>query len=203
MSTNVIGQIVDSGTVKQEKRSFSHFNSIEIKNIPGDIDIHFGKKNSVSITADSSIISNIITLHENNSLRVYIKESIVTNAPVKIGIEASEILSIDVDGSSNISIHGINAKSLNLNSKGATSFSGHGSVDMLNVNILGNGKLDFSKINSQDCTVTIHGNGSASVYARRNLDVNIKGVGNIIYYGEPVKVTKNIIGVGRVYSCCK
>ena len=198
MSINVTSQTIDSGIIKQEKREFSNFSSIEINNIPGEVDIYFGDTKSVLITADSSVVSSIDTQQENNILRLFPKNNIFTRSPIKIKIETTDLSSISIDGSSNISIHGINTEKLIINSNGSSSFFGYGSVGILDINIHGNGKLDFRKVNTKDCMITINGNGSADVKAGRNLVITINGIGNIFYHGEPVNIIKNITGIGEV-----
>jgi hypothetical protein len=198
MSTNVLGQAIDSGIIKQEERIFSDASSIEIKNIPGEIDIHIGRKNSVLITADSSVVSVIKTLQENDRLQIIPAKSFSTKKPIKIVIFITHLSSIIVDGSSNISLHEINTNVFDLNSTGSSSFTGYGNANILNLNILGNGKIDFRKVHSQDCTVHIDGNGNVDINTRGNLHINIKGMGNIFYHREPFNISKNITGIGKV-----
>jgi hypothetical protein len=52
---------------------------------------------------------------------------------------------------------------------------------------------------NQDVICRVSGVGNASVYALKNLDATLEGVGKIGYRGDPV-IVKKVNGIGAVYK---
>ena len=68
-----------------------------------------------------------------------------------------------------------------------------------NILIHGGGNIDASALQSQSATVTINGEGKASVNVVTTLNAVVNGGGSITYTGSP-QVTQQVNGLGSVKS---
>jgi hypothetical protein len=71
-------------------------------------------------------------------------------------------------------------------------------VDLLKVNIKGNGSFNGYPIAAQNVEIKIEGKGSCEVTALRRLEVDIIGNANVYCMGMP-KIHKRITGKGDVH----
>lgn len=62
----------------------------------------------------------------------------------------------------------------------------------------GLGEIDCSEFKSKKARVESKGVGSLSVYAEESINISVTGMGNVSYYGNPVKVETDISGIGKV-----
>jgi len=63
----------------------------------------------------------------------------------------------------------------------------------------GAGSYSAPKLESRRASVDLRGAGHATVWAVEDLDVTIRGLGSVEYYGSPT-VKKNVSGLGSVTS---
>jgi len=64
--------------------------------------------------------------------------------------------------------------------------------------ISGSGDLESRGLKTQHTTLNISGSNSANVHASESLKVNIVGIADVYYSGNPQEVIKDILGVGSL-----
>jgi hypothetical protein len=102
-------------------------------------------------------------------------------------------LSLELRGVGDVSIASLNAERLQVNLPGAGKISVAGRVTEQKVTIRGAGNYEAPELESQTVEATLEGVGSATVWAVKELDVTLRGIGEVSYYGTP-QVRKNIEG---------
>ena len=100
----------------------------------------------------------------------------------------------------------INAQQLSLSIAGTANAEVSGSVEKLDVTTsddpfkpsLSFGIFRGKNLLAKNCTVLLQGEGDCEVQVSDTLNVGIKGVGNVIYYGNPKVIVSNITGAGKL-----
>jgi hypothetical protein len=154
--------------------------------------------------------AEVVTTVENRTL-------FIDGDPSSIYIEVPEIASIDIGGTGKVQADsGFHGESLELGLSGNgkismpaeyhniyVGVSGYGRVelegtaDKLRINISGNGSVDAENLKTSAATVNISGKGKALLDVSDSLDMNISGIGTVLYKTEPRSVTRKVSGIGR------
>jgi len=194
-NTNV-NVIKGNGIVKNEVRELKTFNEI---NSSGafEVKITAQKKQSLEIIAEENILKYIITEVKNNVLFLSLKKSIEINKPIKILITMQQMNAITHSGASNYTVSALKTKSFSLNSGGSGKVILNGECDSANYNISGASNLNAKKFKVKDVKLVIQGDSKINLYASSNLNIEVYGMGDITYYGNP-KVTKSIMGMVNI-----
>jgi len=106
-------------------------------------------------------------------------------------------LKLTLKGAGEIIISNISGNRLDVELPGAGIISLSGKVIEQDINLKGAGSYDAPRLESQVCRARLQGVGRATVWAARQLDAKVDGVGSIDYYGDP-DARKSISGLGRI-----
>ena len=71
-----------------------------------------------------------------------------------------------------------------------------GSTKDLELELIGAGNFDASKLKAERASIVVSGAGEAKVHATEHLRATVSGAGSIIYKGEPRIKTINVTGAG-------
>lgn len=136
-----------------------------------------------------------------------------------ISISTPTLTKIDFDGVGNINIKGsFSSPGLIVNSKGVGNFTareldgGHvhissegvgnisiaGTADSVEIRSEGVGNIDAGELKSRRATVYSQGVGNVSCFASEFLKARSGGIGNITYYGKPMKTDLSKDGIGKI-----
>ena len=207
-----------NGNVISQHRDIKGFKAISIK---GAYDVYLknGNEESVTIEADSNLLSIIKTDLSDSVLKIYNLKTIIRSKELRLVITCPELNSIDFSGATELScdsglifkdliinISGagridMNLKSDNLTAivSGGADLNFSGKAKSLDVSITGAGNLNAYKFETQNCKIDISGFGRAKVNVTQKLDVNISGAGKVDYFGNP-EVKQSITGAGRIHK---
>lgn len=205
-----------SGHVVIEERSLPAFDRVIVEGSTNVI-ISQGEEQSVQIEADDYIIPIIETHVRGNELKIDPKRRYRTNQEVNVYITIPIISSLQISGSGNIygetSVTG-DLLELNVSGSGnidlemdytrlASEINGSGNillfgeVDDQEVYISGSGDYHTKELLSNDCYIKISGSGLGEINVSDRLDAEIRGSGDVIYYGNP-QVSSSIRGSGNL-----
>ena len=106
-------------------------------------------------------------------------------------------LRLQIDGSGDIHVEHLKAKSLQAGINGSGDISVSGEVAQQGVTINGSGDYSAEKLMSRAAQVSIRGSGDARVNVSDTLAVDIAGSGDVSYTGSPT-LAKTIRGSGEV-----
>lgn len=109
----------------------------------------------------------------------------------------AEDLKINVSGLGNLEFSQLACDNLNVNISGRGEFDAAGSVQRQEVHISGSGEYQAPGLACQSARIVISGQGNATVRVAEDLDVNISGLGQVNYYGQPT-IRQVISGVGKL-----
>ncbi len=113
------------------------------------------------------------------------------------GIIETDALEMDMAGAGYVDLE-VEAEELRIEVSGAGSVQLAGQVDELDINMSGAGDLEAYELKTKYCDIDISGVGGAEVYVTEELDASVSGVGGVSYIGDPVKVRRDVSGLGNV-----
>jgi len=225
-STGLIVLVLSSCTVGSrrvvtEDIKVSDFDQINFSTI-GELTITQGDRESLTIEAESNVMSRITTAVRGATLYIEMKSGIwnvVPTKPVRYDLTVKELNSLDLSGVGTVYAGAIDTDRLDLDMSGAgkviirsltagileVEHSGAGKCELAGqvrrqeVHLTGAGEYDAADLESETVEVELSGVGKATVWATEALDIRLSGVGSVSYYGDPT-VTQNVSGIGKVKS---
>ncbi len=206
-----------SGNVVAEDRLLSPFEQI---NVEGAISVIItqGNEQLIQIEADDNIIPIIETEVRSRELRIDNSRKYRSDNPVRIYITAPEISKIKMSGSGSVysenTLEGnllhlqtygsgnvdlaLDYETLETEGRGSGNFLLSGVVTRQDVKISGSGNYQAKDLTSDVCNIEISGSGNGEVRAESALYIEIRGSGDVTYYGNPETVNTSIKGSGSV-----
>ena len=132
-----------------------------------------------------------INVTARNLKRVAISGSadFLASQPVNV-----ERLTIDISGAGTARFDRLKAEQLVFQVSGAGDGQMAGEVKSLSLRIAGKSNFQGAKLMSERALVAISGVGNVGVWASRELDVSVAGIGTVDYWGNPPVVKRSISG---------
>jgi hypothetical protein len=194
-STSAIKGSGVKATIERKVQSFSSIKS------DGQFDINYRNgKQSLSISGDNNIINHISTRVDNGELFISINNSYSSYQPIVINLSSKTLETVTLDGASTMVLDDIKSNKLRINLIGTADIFANGVVNKLELNIQGTGDVKARKLNAQFVSVNLEGTSDIELTARTELNIDVSGVGDILYFGKPKKIRKQISGVSDIIA---
>ncbi len=191
------GCIEGSGIAKTEQRQVVSFNAIDVAGA-FDIYIECQQEKRVEVTTDDNILSHIITEVKGRTLFITSGRSICPKSQLEVNISIDNIENITSSGANDISVSRVNNAKLDMTLYGSGDVKASGKTSEFVTSISGSVDLYAKDLQSKKVQISASGASEAVVYASKRLEVDISGVGDISYHGNPADVIKEISGVGEI-----
>ncbi|GAC1443565.1 MAG: head GIN domain-containing protein [Sediminibacterium sp.] len=185
-----------------------------------DVELTQGPVTSVKVEADENLQPYIITNEREGVLEIRTRDhySLSSNHTARIFVTTNKLEQVQLAGSGNITGRGkfTGAEKLTIKIAGSgdvrievntpeigADIAGSGTITLTgetrdeSIHISGVGKYDADGLKAESAKVKIAGSGDVKVFADRNLDINIAGVGSVYYKGAAA-VKQKIAGSGEV-----
>ena len=179
-------QLRGSGKTVTKTYDYQNFNKLNFDDLDGKLEIEVGKPFSISVTIDDNLVS-LLTLVENADeklLTIALKgnrnnKMYIEDTKIKVLITMPFLAEIINNGNSGLIVTNINSKNFKTENpvNGSTTLSGI--VDNLEVICRGNGNLNATKLIATNAKISCRGNGNARVNAKKIIESNRYGNGNI------------------------
>lgn len=218
--------VIGSGRVVTETRQVRDFSAL-VAGGSGDVAViqgDQGDKEGLVVEAEDNLLALIGSEVDNGTLRLGLAAtasgvSIRATRPIRYLLSVKSLESASLNGSGNLAAAGLQASWLQLTISGSggarvdqvraneivADIRGSGSAELAGkasrqtVSIAGSGDYRAGNLDSDVARVTIAASGSASVWSRQQLAVQMLGIGTVSYYGLPT-VTHSVTGRGRLRS---
>lgn len=208
-----------SGHASTQARQVAHFTGVALS-LPGDVELHTGTAEGVSIEADDNLLPLIDTVVENGMLKIRPVRDNLQLRPhtLRITVNAREIEQLKLGGSGSISADDLRGRKLEMSLGGSGAIkarslqadevevhvagsgdlsAGGGAVGRLEVSLAGSGDVNLGKVKAGDVKVHGAGSGNTTVWAVNTLSAKLAGSGDVNYYGDP-RVTRTVVGSSDV-----
>lgn len=196
----VDGCVRGNGIVKTIERKASDFTILETSGTY-DINITSGIfEQSIKITGDANLLPLIATDSHSNKLMIHPEKSICTEHGITVDINVGSLEALVASGSENVKVKDIATPKFALDMAGSSDVELKGAAYSLEATISGAGTLRAESLKTRETLLNISGTGTANVNASEKLNVDIIGVADVYYFGNPKKIEKNILGVGELIA---
>jgi hypothetical protein len=167
-----------------------------------DVRVRHGAQPAVMVHAGRDVIDRVVTQTEGDVLRVAIRDrGIVIGADplrnVTVDVTLPRLDHVLVDGSADVELGAMRARTLTFRVRGAGSLHARGRVGRLVTDIRGAADARLTRLYARTARISVEGAGGVDVAVSKRLSVFVRGAGDIIYHGDPV-VTRDIRGPGTV-----
>jgi hypothetical protein len=151
------------------------------------------------MTGDPDMLARVTTKVNDGLLVVGMRDGDNhLKGTIKLQIDLPVLRSFEIAGVGNAEITGLTGSDLELAIPGAASITASGRARNETLSLDGTGKIDASDVAARDVTASANGVGAIYVQGSGSLVLNVNGVGEIRYKGNPTNVEKHVSGVGRV-----
>jgi hypothetical protein len=197
---NDLGLTRGSGNLVTEAREVSDFSKVTLLGA-GDMTITQGDKETLTISAEDNILSEIESEVRGDTLYIGFKKNfnIMPTEPIVIELEIINLEGLKIEGAGKIIVEEIDTPELSVRVDGTGDLELTGITIEQHVDINGAGNYDASELESETAIVKMNGAGNVTIWVTEDLDIEMNGVGSIGYYGNP-RVTQDINGVGSIQS---
>ena len=185
-----------SGTIGQETRDISGITAVEVTG-DGHLSIEQTGVESLSIETDDNLLDRVSTDVVDGTLVLEPRGIINPTNGIAYRLTVATLEAITVTGSGTVEVTGLDAQRLDVEISGSGLVTVAGTTTQQHIDIGGGGLFYGRDLHSATTTIDIGGNGTATVTARRQLDVKIDGNGVVTYYGDPT-VDEHVDGAGHV-----
>ncbi len=187
---------------------------------PGSLNISQQDSESLTVHAPTYVMSDIVTEVKGGVLEVGYRSPPVTPIEVmrevisfdlavkdigKISVLGrglvqvpdfdSDTLALDISGSGKVRLEHLTADKLEVSIRGSGSLTAQGDVETQLIDLQGSGSYEADHLVSDFVRILLGGTGSIAVSVLDELDVTIRGSGQVIYHGFP-DVSRSVLGSG-------
>jgi hypothetical protein len=182
-----------------EPRKVSGFDHIRLRGAFTTEIIGGARTTHVVVTAPPDVLSRVTTDVSDGTLVVEMRSgtNIFSGTP-KLRISLPVLRGFANEGAGNIKISGLTGADVAITNAGAATIDASGRAMSETISLNGTGKIDTTGVDARDVTVDNNGVGIVHVRASGSLTMNVNGVGEIRYTGNPAHVDSHVNGVGRI-----
>ena len=195
-----------SGKILTRTFDFQNFETIQLDDLDGKIEIIAGKPYSISVAIDDNLESLLqvssknktlfISLYKNKNNKRYIE-----NANIKITINVPLLNQLGHNGNSDVFVTNVDNASFSVKSTGNGNLLLSGVSEKIEIEKAGNGDVDAGKLTVKDANIISVGNGNVIVFAGETFNAAGTGNGDIINKGKPKpSATSKQIGNGEIIN---
>jgi hypothetical protein len=182
-----------------QARSVGPFSKISISG-PMNLTVDAGKPFSVTVQGDAKFIGRVKTRVVDGELRISMDDdsNLKMRKHERVLVSMPSLTSFDAEGAGLARLNNVQGDRLDVDYSGAGSVIINGKVRYVRIDAEGVGELDAKGLIAQEANVSFEGIGAVSIHASEKLTVDVEGMGNLSYYGNPRIVNKSVSGIGSV-----
>ena len=181
-----------------ETRAVSGFDHIRVQGVFSTEVTASAHRTHVVLTGDPNLLARVTTEVQDGWLVVGMRPGVNFGPGPKLQIALPHLRAFENNGAGSATINGLNGGDVEITNSGAASIVAYGHAARETVSLNGTGKIDTTAVNAHDVTVDNNGVGAIHVRANGDLQMNVNGVGEIRYTGNPTHVESHINGIGRI-----
>ena len=153
-------------------------------NTSSDINIKMGNTYSIEMVGDEERIGNTILEMKNDTLKIKHKKGNFhydNDQDMVINVVMPDIESMQINGSGDAEIEGVDNASLDLNVNGSGDLYVNGKSEELEISINGSGNISMSEVMGKDVEISINGSGDVELDGGtcQSLEIDIHGSGDV------------------------
>lgn len=197
----VLSLVSVTANADEQVRSVSPFKGIAVHG-PVSLVVEAGKSYSLRVQGDPRFIERVTSEVVDGELRLDMKDSTRNSlkSSDRVVVTLPSLQTFKGEGAGEMRLTNVRGERLDVNYRGAGRLAIDGEVRELRLTAQGVGEVDTKALVAQDANVSFEGIGSVNIYAKDKLNANVRGMGNLTYYGNPRVVNKSVSGIGSVVA---
>lgn len=189
-----------SGVAATQARSLPPFAGVDLAG-GNNVVVRVGPRQSVIVHADSNLLRRVTTRVRAGSLVIGATPgNLNAKAPMFVAVSVPSLDALTLQGAGNITVTGINSRSLTFELPGSGNIDATGTTTRLDVTISGEGSAFLGQLVARDAKAALSGDGIIMLTATHSLNASISGGGSgtILYSGRPPHLTTTVTGHGVI-----
>ncbi len=211
-----------SGVTKVATQEVSTFDKVEVSGAI-DVIVNIGNKSEVVIEADSTILPYIVTEVKNRELKIHNKDININRLKdlkdykVLVTITTPSILELESSGACDITINDLKTDQFKVSLSGACDLKGNieckvldfeaagasdselkGKVKNCNIELSGASDIKAFDLIVNNIKIEETGSCNVDITVMDSLDVELSGVSELRYKGEPKYINSDVSGVSKL-----
>ncbi|MEX5747863.1 DUF2807 domain-containing protein [Massilia sp. X63] len=185
----------------EQARKLVPFQGVSVHG-PVNLVVEAGKAYSMKVYGDPRFIERVTSEVVDGELRLNMKDSPRSNIDSgdRVVVTMPALQTFKGEGAGLLRLVNMRGDQLDVNYRGAGRLAIDGEVRELRLRAQGVGEVDTKALRAQDADVSFEGIGAVHIYAKNKLNANVRGMGNLTYYGSPRVVNKSVSGIGSVVA---
>lgn len=185
----------------EQVRSVTSFKGVAVHG-PVNLVVEAGKSYSLKVYGDPRFIERVTSEVVDGELRLSMKDSSRSNIDSgdRVVVTMPALQTFKGEGAGLLRLVNMRGEQLDVNYRGAGRLAIDGEVRDLRLRAQGVGEVDTKALIAQDADVSFEGIGAVHIHAKNKLNANVRGMGNLTYYGNPRVVNKSVSGIGSVVA---
>jgi hypothetical protein len=209
-----------SGQPASEDRALDAFEDVELDGAL-DVAVVGGDEHRVQISGDDNLVESLVTEVDGDTLIVRTPHNTVfePRLPLKITVETPELRNVNLNGSGDLRVQGIDGEKLSADVAGSgdvtvdgdwreleAQVAGSGDIKLygrskhLDARVAGSGDIDARGLRALNGRAEVDGSGDVRVCVQKELVVRIAGSGDVHSYCGAEQVRKTISGSGDFHD---
>lgn len=190
--------VVGNGNLKTVPRAVAPFHAMRVS-VACDLDVRAAvPAQALTLSGDENIVAVVDTVVEDGVLVVRSKSSLEPRQPLKLTVAVPTLDDLEISGAADGRVVGLMGPAFHLRLSGASKLVLTGEVASFRMVASGASEVLASSLRAKSARVELSGAGRVEVNASDDLDVEVSGVGQVLYVGKPKSVRKKVSGVGMV-----
>ncbi|MGZ4461768.1 MAG: head GIN domain-containing protein [Gaiellaceae bacterium] len=186
-----------SGVLATSVRATAPFSRVEL-DAPMKMTIAVGPGRSLVVRGDDNLLGEVQTRVRGGTLTVSVHRSFRAHEGLAVSVTIPRLDFVALTGAGEIDARGVRGRSFGADLTGTGTITARGRVARMSVSITGAGEALLDRLVADDVVADVTGVGTARVWANRSLVARLTGVGNILYGGDPTRVSRDVTGLGAV-----
>jgi hypothetical protein len=169
-----------SGDIVEEVRPVDEFSRIRLA-CSADISVRIGETRSLKVIADDNLMEYVITeVADRGTLFVDFDRSISSRQGILLEITVPDLAGIEVDGSGDFEIEGLNGDRFEVNVDGSGDVDVFGTAKIVEIFLDGSGDITFEGLAAESLELRSRGSGDIRLRGdARKVDFSLAGSGDV------------------------
>lgn len=187
-----------SGVAATQARSVPLFTGVVLAG-DNNVIVEVGASRSVIVHGDSNLLRRVTTRVRSGRLVIGTTPgNLSAKSPMFVTVSLPSLHGIRLQGDGNITVTGINSRTLTIALPGSGNINATGTTTKLGVTISGEGTALLRQLTARDAKAALSGDGSIMLTATHSLTARVSGSGTVLYGGNPPLVTQRLSGSGTI-----
>lgn len=136
---------------------------------------------------------------ENLSLNCHsFKGNFSGGCDAEIQFLSAEKINVDVSGGCEVELYDIDAKQCRVSASGGCDVELYGKTELLKIDASGGCDVSAEELVAKVCEASFFGAADGEIYVTESLDISVSGASDVICYGNPRDVQKNVSRTGSL-----